>query len=88
MTLAPAIPVNVMDTVGAGDVFASALAAGYEGPAGLLTTLRFASAAGSLPVTQPAVLKWRLCVGRLPESTGCRCEKDQNLARSVGRAPN
>ncbi|PRH87087.1 ribokinase [Labrys okinawensis] len=48
LTLVPALPVNVLDTTGAGDVFHGALAAGLAEGRPVIDAARFASAAASL----------------------------------------
>lgn len=48
LTLVPALPVSVLDTTGAGDVFHGALAAGLAEGRSVIDAARFASAAASL----------------------------------------
>jgi len=51
-TLVPALPVEPVDTTGAGDTFAGVLAAFLDAGESLATAMRYAAAAGSLACTK------------------------------------
>jgi ribokinase len=52
-TTVPAFPTNPVDTTGAGDAFAGALAVHWAGHNDLAAAVRFANAAGALATTRP-----------------------------------
>jgi ribokinase len=69
----PALPVEVVDTVGAGDAFSGALAVALAEGRSLLEAAAWSNAAAALAVTQPgaqSALPFRVAIDRFAAAPG------------------
>jgi ribokinase len=84
------VPVDVVDTTGAGDAFCGALAVGLGAQMPLLDAARLANMAGAVAVTRPGAVPsmphcddiWALCdrLGGLPDSPLWRAHQPHSTA--------